>query len=627
MNKISMTFFGVMAALPLTAQQGPLDTLLVNVAKAKDSNKVKALIDVGNYYLAKSMPDSNKYYLLEAVAEARRCGYRQGEARVLTGLGHMYRAAGEYDKALEVLFEALHIRRELNKETDIAVTQDAIGRVYISLEKPDTALIYYNAAKAVYEKNTDSARLVPLFALLGDCYTTAKNYDKGREYYKTTLEIYERWLANHDSKLSEAMLLNFRANTVINYAFVLIESGKPAEAVPMLERLLAERRKKGGLAALNASEYLGYAYLKSGDYRKSVENSLAALAIANSAKDFKLFDEKGDLNRNIAEAYYGLGEYKNAFDYYKAFKIVNDSMYNEKTANTIAELETRYETEKKDIRISALTKEKKAQRTVIILSVAAIIIALVLLWAVYRSKKLQEKLYRQREELLLKEKEIESERLKSKMTELEQKALRAQMNPHFIFNSLNSVQHFVMNKDVEGVNRYLGTFANLVRQTLDNSGKEVISLDEEVKYLETYLALEKMKSDNRFSYAIEVAESIDASSTFIPGMILQPFVENSIRHGMAYRQRNDGHIRVSISKNDKLSCRIEDNGVGRARAGELKESAPGYVSKGMAITMNRIETFNKLFGTDIAVKVEDIADSSGNVEGTKVLVDFPGDLE
>jgi len=623
---IAVVLFGLLV-LSSGAQQTALDSLLAKPAKEKDSNRVKALIDIGNYYVAMSKPDSNKYYLLEALSEARKCGYRRGEARVLTGLGHMYRIGGEYDTALQVLFESLRIRQELKLYTDMAVTQDAIGRVYISLEKPDTAIVYYKYAREIYEKSNDSARLVPLFALFGDCYTTAKDFETGKKYYETTIDIYNRWLTTRNFILPEQLLLNYRSNTIVSYSFALVETGNAAEAVPLLKELLEERTKKGGLAALIVYEYLGYAYLRSGEYKKSVENSLEALRIVNTAANLKLLDEKGDLNRNIAEAYYGLGDFKKAYDHFKAFKEVNDSMNSEKAGKTIAELETKYETEKKDVRINALTKEKKAQRTVIMLSVGAIGIALVMLWGVYRSKMLQRKLYRQREELLVKEKEIETEKLRTRMTELEQMALRAQMNPHFIFNSLNTVQHFVMNKDVEGVNKYLSIFAHLVRQTLNNSGREVIALDDEVKYLDTYLSLEKMKNENRFSYAIEVGEAIDQTATFIPGMILQPFVENSIRHGVAYRQNNDGHIRILISKNGKLSCLIEDNGVGRKKAGELKTAAAGFESKGMDITMKRIETINKIYGADIKVQVEDIAGPAGIVKGTKVVVDFPVDME
>ncbi|MBL7724313.1 MAG: histidine kinase [Chitinophagaceae bacterium] len=623
---IAGVLFGLLA-LSSGAQQTALDSLLAKPAKEKDSNKVKALIDIGNYYVTMSKPDSNKYYLLEALSEARKCGYRRGEARILTGLGHMYRIGGEYDTALQVLFASLRIRQELKLYTDMAVTHDALGRVYISLEKPDTAIIYFKYAREVYEKSNDSARLVPLLALFGDCYVTAKDFETGKKYYKTTIDTYNRWLDTRNFILPEQLLLNFRSNTIVSYSFVLVETGNAAEAVPLLEEHLEERTKKGGLAALIFYEYLGYAYLRLGEYKKSVENSLEALRIVNTANNLSLLDEKGDLNRNIAEAYYGMGDYKKAFDYFRSFKLVNDSMYSEKTARTIAEMEAKYETDKKDIRITSLTKEKKAQTTVIILSVAAFAITLVMFWAMYRSKRFQGRVYRQREELLLKEKEIETERLKTKMTGLEQKALRAQMNPHFIFNSLNTVQHFIMNKDVEGVNKYLATFAHLVRQTLNNSGQEVIALDDEVKYLETYLSLEKMKSDDRFSYAIEVGETIDQSATFIPGMILQPFVENSIRHGVAYRQNNDGHIRIVISKNGTLSCRIEDNGVGRKKAGELKTAGAGFESKGMDITMKRIETINKIYGADIKVQVEDIAGPSGYVEGTKVVVDFPVNME
>jgi LytS/YehU family sensor histidine kinase len=291
------------------------------------------------------------------------------------------------------------------------------------------------------------------------------------------------------------------------------------------------------------------------------------------------------------------------------------------------EMQTKYETEKKDGEITQLNKDKKTQKTITMLAAAAAVVLLLFLILVIRSRHLQQKLFKQKEILIKKEKEIEKKALEQKMTELEQMALRAQMNPHFIFNSLNSVQHFVMNKDVEGVNRYLGIFARLVRQMLDNSGKALIPLDEEIKYLDTYLSLEKMKSNDKFNYAISVNNNIDPSGTFIPGMILQPFVENSILHGVSHKEKNDGLVKISISKNGRLICLIDDNGIGRQRSSVLKSNHPDHESKGMDITMHRIEAINKMYNSSISVQFTDMKDEAGNPSGTSVKVELPADME
>ena len=211
-----------------------------------------------------------------------------------------------------------------------------------------------------------------------------------------------------------------------------------------------------------------------------------------------------------------------------------------------------------------------------------------------------------------------------KMFELEQTALRAQMNPHFIFNSLNSVQRFVINNDAEGVNQYLSTFANLIRQTLENSGKQLIPLSHEVKYLETYLRLEQMRSNDRFKYKININPDVDPEETYIPNMIIQPYLENSVIHGMAGKKQNEGIINLTISKNHKLTCVVEDNGIGIATSkGYKKQVDTGHESMGTAITEKRIEMFNTMNNDKIELEVMDRSGLNQQENGTKVMIKFP----
>jgi two-component system, LytTR family, sensor kinase len=603
--------------------------LLQKLETVKDSNKVKLLFDIGNYYLGMSRIDSNKYYLAKALEEAKKCNYEHGRSRALTGLGYMHKAEGEYDKAIELFLEALHIKEELKLPLEAAALKDAMGRVYIDLEKPEKAFEYYTTAKKVYESFKDSARLVSLMNEIAGYYATKKVYDTAIQIYEKVLKVYNNWEINKSTVLAPRFLANYRSNALTNYSYCLIETGRAKEAIVILEPLYEERKKIGGGSRVVLQSYLAYAYLRAGDHKRAAENCEEAIGFLNSNPDLKLLDELKDLNRNASEAYYALGDYKKAYEANRTFKEINDSIINERSNKAIAEMQTKYETEIKDDQITQLNREKRSQRLIIGLAIGAALIALGFLAFAYRAKKLQQKLFHQKEELMLKDKEIELGILRNKMTELEQMALQAQMNPHFIFNSLNSVQHYVMNKDVEGVNKYLGAFANLIRQTLNNSGRQFVSMDEEVKYLDSYLSLEKMKSNNKFNYAIFINENVDRFTTFIPGMILQPFVENSIRHGVTHKEKNDGQINISISKNGKLICLVEDNGIGRKKAAEIKSTGDeaAYESKGMAITMNRIETINKIYHTDISLQVDDVKDSEGKPAGTRVKLEFPPDME
>lgn len=222
-------------------------------------------------------------------------------------------------------------------------------------------------------------------------------------------------------------------------------------------------------------------------------------------------------------------------------------------------------------------------------------------------------------------KEAASRAFEQRLQELEQKALRAQMNPHFIFNCLNSVQEFMLDNDALNANKYLSNFARLIRQTLDNSLQPLISVADEVRYLTTYLNLEEMRFKNKFRYSIQVDAAIGPSQTFIPGMLLQPYVENAIRHGIQYKDGQQGQIEIMLSmENNILICTILDNGVGRKAAQAYKtEQHIEYQSRGMQLTQERIDMLNKNLDPKIVVDVIDCIEADGTAAGTKIVICFP----
>lgn len=225
----------------------------------------------------------------------------------------------------------------------------------------------------------------------------------------------------------------------------------------------------------------------------------------------------------------------------------------------------------------------------------------------------------------LREKEAQEFKTAQQLHELEGKALRAQMNPHFIFNSLNSVQYFIVDKDMATANRYLGRFGHLIRQTLDNSAHSMIPLEQEKQYLDTYLELEQMRRPGAFDYEINVDEELDMSAIMLPPMLLQPYVENAVKHGIPANQLRKGLIVVSLQKKDNhLVCTITDNGLGREATKALKASGGStHQSKGMGITEERIAVLNKNQGAGIRHNISDTHDNEGNVAGTKIEIIFP----
>jgi ligand-binding sensor domain-containing protein len=229
---------------------------------------------------------------------------------------------------------------------------------------------------------------------------------------------------------------------------------------------------------------------------------------------------------------------------------------------------------------------------------------------------------------IIRKRELEKAALQQKLNDLEQMALRAQMNPHFIFNCLNSIQNFIINNNFEATNQYLTEFAYLIRQTLDNSDKGAISVANEIKYLGRYLELEKMRFGNSFDYSIETDPLLDTDSTRIPTMILQPYVENCIRHGVRHKKEGLGMVEIKFLQNKNgLVCIVQDNGIGREKAHELKSyKHVEYQSRGMSLTADRINILNRQHAQPITIEVIDLKDAQQQALGTRVAIHIPGNV-
>lgn len=219
----------------------------------------------------------------------------------------------------------------------------------------------------------------------------------------------------------------------------------------------------------------------------------------------------------------------------------------------------------------------------------------------------------------------EKERLLKEMAELENRALQAQMNPHFIFNCLNSIQQYIFDQDLRATNRYITGFARLIRATLYNSSRALISVADEIEYLSTYLTLEKMRFKDKMDFIIRVEPDIDQEDCLLPPMLIQPYVENSMRHGLRHKTNGNGIINISmVKKGQRLVIVVEDNGIGRQKAMEYKTREHiEYQSKGMSMTAERIKTISALYESEINVTVEDLITPGGVAAGTRIVLNMP----
>jgi len=197
-------------------------------------------------------------------------------------------------------------------------------------------------------------------------------------------------------------------------------------------------------------------------------------------------------------------------------------------------------------------------------------------------------------------------------------SLRREMNPHFIFNSLNSVNHFIAENNELEANKYLSSYSKLMRNTMENSNKDFIPLSVELAQLKEYLQLEKMRFRDKFDYTIDIAPNLDADTVLIPNMLIQPQLENSIWHGLRYKDTKGFLLLKIFSENNNLIIKVEDNGIGIKRSQELKtEHQKQHLSRGMTNTRERISLLNSLYHTNISLE---ISEKEGDESGVVVIL-------
>lgn len=211
------------------------------------------------------------------------------------------------------------------------------------------------------------------------------------------------------------------------------------------------------------------------------------------------------------------------------------------------------------------------------------------------------------------------------VSKAELKALRAQMNPHFVFNSLNSIQHFILNSKGEEAVKYLNKFAKLIRLILNNSEKQFVTINEDLEAIKLYLELEQMRFDNKFDYKIVIHPSIDPDYDEIPPMLMQPYLENAILHGINPKETT-GHLQIEIENTGQLiKCSIKDDGIGREKSAEIQNlNARGkHQSLGMKITKDRLRILNNMYQSELSVNIIDLYHEDQSAAGTLVEIFVP----
>jgi LytS/YehU family sensor histidine kinase len=327
------------------------------------------------------------------------------------------------------------------------------------------------------------------------------------------------------------------------------------------------------------------------------------------------FEEQGLLA--MVDAHQGLYRINKAMGDFKASTLhleqiikTNQRLEELNKDKEVLELNTKYETERKEQQILLLeTENELAQSNVrqtrtLLFGISGILMVILLMVLLY----------------------LRQNRLKAEQDKiiLQQRLFRSQMNPHFLYNALASIQNFIITEDPDNASIYLSRFASLVRSILDSSNEEFIPLEQELELIENYLALQKVRYDEKFDYAVEADEGIDPEILEVPPMLTQPFIENAILHGIKPK-KGKGRVIVRLRRlNDWTIFEVEDDGIGRAKSQEIRLEKPNkHKSLATSITRQRIAALNKKHRLNISMEIIDLTDETGKASGTLVSFRIP----
>ncbi|HPI68535.1 MAG TPA: histidine kinase [Bacteroidales bacterium] len=366
---------------------------------------------------------------------------------------------------------------------------------------------------------------------------------------------------------------------------------------------------KDNYVMISANSYgnLGTINRDVGDSDKALKYYQLSLEYAKKAKDWYTLSW---VYNDMHQLYLNRQDTANAYENFVLYKQFNDSVLITRSSQGLTEARVRYEADMHNKEVDILSLRLKNNRLLNIAILGFFILAVIIGLLLFRGSRLKNK--RRLSEM------------NRKIAELTQVNLRQQMNPHFIFNTLNSIQYYMYQHDKLATNNYLTKFSNLMRKVLENSNHTSVSLRDELDAINLYLELESLRFSGKFDYRITVDEEIDPFLFKIPTMLIQPYVENSICHGLMPKAEK-GYVNIGFRLDkDHITCTIEDNGIGREAAGEIsKQRKSNHNSMGTKIVSSRLDLVNELYGTSLKTVYFDLVNDKGEPEGTRVEIHIP----
>lgn len=580
------------------------------LAQPLRNNQLHGLIDVelGGCCDELNMFDSALYYYKRALIYSKQFGDKQMTAIGYNNISIAYFRKGNYEKAIEWQLNAIKAKEGLKDTISLATSLNNVGSMFIRLKKYAQAKRYLSKS---FRLLNDESKIAGFSALnLGICFKKMGNLDSALFYYDVALKIYTK----------------LRLESSIGSAYTNI--GGVYEAKLNYHKALEYMQKSLEISKRVNNEYdiairsrnVANVYLELGQPTKAKTHIFESKKFADKLKSIELSME---VYNTLSKYYEKTNNYVLALANYKIYKDLNDSLFSENSENTINELNTKYETEKKEKEIGDLKNQKKIsglelirkensiyqQRLIIYFSAAVLVLISLALYLFFKRYKLKQK---NAQELLARQK-----------LELEQRMLLSQMNPHFIFNSLAAVQEYIGISETTKAQSFLSKFARLMRSILQNSRRQFIAIDEEMESLKWYIEIEKQRFGGKFDFEL-FSEIDEPEFIMIPPMMVQPFVENAIIHGFA-NKASGGLLKVRYQQIDEMvQVLVEDNGMGRMtiEPNQIKHDK-GHVSLGTKVVMERLE----LLGHELKIKTscsyEDLKTEQGEPCGTRVRLVLP----
>ncbi|WP_197062248.1 tetratricopeptide repeat protein [Flavobacterium rivuli] len=481
-------------------------------------------------------------------------------AIIYNNIGIVYESQKEFGKALEYFNKALWIQKK-NDDDSEAITITNIGKIYLAKNEDDKALQSYNQAEAKFKEHQNRRGLAELYNNFGNYYKKKSNYANAAKYYLEALNIFDETGEKYGASASLGYLGTVSA---------LLH--KNAEAVKYLERSSALAEEIGTPEQVKVSE------------------------------------------KELSDLYEKMGKPALALLHYKKYSVAKDNINNSESIKNMVREEMNYEFERKEAfqkvenekrQVLFDEQAKRHQQQMLFVGISALLLFSIA-FLIYNRLQLKKRLTLQRD-----------------LAEYEQKALHLQMNPHFVFNCLGSISSFIVQNGKDSAIKYLSKFSKLMRLTLEYSKESLIPIDREIEGLQNYLELEQLRFNNMFQFTITKNPDIEDDMA-IPPLLLQPFVENAIIHGIVPKKQH-GNIYVDFAvSGDKLICTVTDDGIGINRSQKLKEkSVTVHKSLALEITKKRLEVIQAVTSKTSRVEINELTDAFGVPNGTRIILNLP----